>query len=181
MGILSWFESGLSFCVNIITLIHFIKVIPSVKYVCYILQMILTFQADETPLAWALGKNYGKIVSLLIQSGADVNLAKWVSNKTFIIAQSLWNRSFGGIFGVVTLLFGFFCGCRGFCHRTESDLLLFSFIHTTACVGAFVIGLSLIFSFFSCLHTTPCIMLGIHMRWWGLTNIGKVSRDVHSA
>ena len=23
---------------------------------------------------------------------------------------------------VVTMLFGFFCGCRGFCHRTESDL-----------------------------------------------------------
>ena len=26
---------------------------------------------------------------------------------------------------VVTLLFGFFCGCRGFCHMTESDLFLF--------------------------------------------------------
>ena len=26
---------------------------------------------------------------------------------------------------VVTLLIGFFCGCRGFCHRTESDLFLF--------------------------------------------------------
>ena len=23
------------------------------------------------------------------------------------------------VFFVVTLLFGFFCGCRGFCHRTE--------------------------------------------------------------
>ena len=30
-------------------------------------------------------------------------------------------------FCVVTLLFGFFCGCRGFCHRTESDLFLFLF------------------------------------------------------
>ena len=28
----------------------------------------------------------------------------------------------GGVFCVVTLLFGFFCRCRGFCHRTESDL-----------------------------------------------------------
>ena len=28
-------------------------------------------------------------------------------------------------FCVVTLLFGFFCGCRGFCHRSESDLFLF--------------------------------------------------------
>ena len=23
------------------------------------------------------------------------------------------------------VIFGFFCGCRGFCHRTESDLFLF--------------------------------------------------------
>ena len=28
-------------------------------------------------------------------------------------------------FYVVTLLFGLFCGCRGFYHRTESDLFLF--------------------------------------------------------
>ena len=32
---------------------------------------------------------------------------------------------FGGVFYVVTMLCGFFCGCRGFCHRTESDLFLF--------------------------------------------------------
>ena len=34
---------------------------------------------------------------------------------------------FGGGFFVlwVTLLFGFFCGCRGFCPKTESDLFLF--------------------------------------------------------
>ena len=40
--------------------------------------------------------------------------------------QSLCNQSFGGVFYVVTMLLGFFCGCRGFCHRTESDLFLFS-------------------------------------------------------
>ena len=34
-------------------------------------------------------------------------------------------KVFGGVFYVVTLLFGLFCGCRGFCHRTESDLFLF--------------------------------------------------------
>ena len=33
---------------------------------------------------------------------------------------------FGGVFYVVTMLFGFFCGCMGVCHRTESDLFLFS-------------------------------------------------------
>ena len=32
---------------------------------------------------------------------------------------------FGGVFYVVTMLFGFFCGCMGVCHRTESDLFLF--------------------------------------------------------
>ena len=26
---------------------------------------------------------------------------------------------------MVTLLFGFLCGCRVFCHRTESDIFLF--------------------------------------------------------
>ena len=31
----------------------------------------------------------------------------------------------GGIFYNVTIRFGFFCGCRGFCNRTESDLFLF--------------------------------------------------------
>ena len=32
---------------------------------------------------------------------------------------------FGGVFYVVTMLFGFFCGCMGVCHRTKSDLFLF--------------------------------------------------------
>ena len=32
---------------------------------------------------------------------------------------------FGVVFCVVTLLFGFCCGCSGFCHRAESDLFLF--------------------------------------------------------
>ena len=34
---------------------------------------------------------------------------------------------FCGVLCVVTLLFGFFCQCEGFCHRAESDLFLFSF------------------------------------------------------
>ena len=32
---------------------------------------------------------------------------------------------FGGVFYVDMMLFGFLCGCRGFCHRTESGLILF--------------------------------------------------------
>ena len=38
---------------------------------------------------------------------------------------------FGGVFCVVTLLFGFFCRCRGFSHRIESDIFLFLFIIKT--------------------------------------------------
>ena len=43
--------------------------------------------------------------------------------------MSVCNRcvieDFCGDFCVVTLLFGFFCGSRGFCHNTESDLFFF--------------------------------------------------------
>ena len=45
---------------------------------------------------------------------------------TYFGPQSLCNRSFWWrFFFVVTLLFGFFCECRGVCHRTKSDLFLF--------------------------------------------------------
>ena len=40
--------------------------------------------------------------------------------------KSVCNCCVMDVFGV-TLLFGFFCGCRGFCHRTESDLFFFLF------------------------------------------------------
>ena len=44
-----------------------------------------------------------------------------VLSRSSIVVKSkfLWR------FCVVMLLFGFFCGWRGFCHRTESDLFLF--------------------------------------------------------
>ena len=32
---------------------------------------------------------------------------------------------FGDVFVLSRCFFGFFCGCGGFCHRTESDLFLF--------------------------------------------------------
>ena len=32
---------------------------------------------------------------------------------------------FNVVFYVVTILFGFFCWCRDFCHRPESDLFVF--------------------------------------------------------
>ena len=42
--------------------------------------------------------------------------------------KSVRNRCVIEVFGgvcVFTLLFGFFCRCRGFCHRTKSDLFPF--------------------------------------------------------
>ena len=34
-------------------------------------------------------------------------------------------KVFGGVFMLSRYFFGLFCGCRGFCHRTESALFLF--------------------------------------------------------
>ena len=45
---------------------------------------------------------------------------KSVRNRCFI-------ELFCGVVCVVTLPFWHFCWCRGFCHRTESDLFLFLF------------------------------------------------------
>ena len=44
------------------------------------------------------------------------------------------NQSFWWRFYVVTLLFGLFCWCRGFCHRTESDVFLFLFDNKSSAV-----------------------------------------------
>ena len=68
-------------------------------------------------------------------------------------------------FCVVTLLFGFFCGCRVFCHRTESDLFLFlfhCFLKLSVGVSAFVIGLSHISYFF--LHIPGRTEFGTFLR-----------------
>ena len=52
----------------------------------------------------------------------------WLSlpQLTVLSRSAIVVKVFGGVC-VVTLLFGFFCRCRGFCHRTESDLFLFLF------------------------------------------------------
>ena len=66
-----------------------------------------------------------------------VNRFNHTSRVTVTLAdrsKSIRNRCvikvFGGDFYVVVLLFGFFCWCRGFCHRTESDLFLFLFLES---------------------------------------------------
>ena len=60
-----------------------------------------------------------------------MTVVKYCNWPSLVGPQSLWNRSFGGVFCVVTLVFGVFCGCRGFCHRTESDLCLFLSLYQT--------------------------------------------------
>ena len=60
----------------------------------------------------------------------------WLSLPQTDRPKSVCNRCvievFGGVLCVVTLLFGYFCQCRGFCHRTESDLFLFLLIEEDA-------------------------------------------------
>ena len=60
----------------------------------------------------------------------QVNHTSWVAVVTPADhPKSVRNRSeidfFCGVVCVVTLPFWHFCWCRGFCHRTESDLFLF--------------------------------------------------------
>ena len=62
-------------------------------------------------------------------SRKPVNHTSWVAIATPADRpKSVRNRCvievFGGVLCVVTLLFGFFCQCEGFCHRAESDLFL---------------------------------------------------------
>ena len=60
----------------------------------------------------------------------QVNHSSWVAIVTPTDRpKSVRNRSIiehfcGGVCGVI-LPFSHFCWCRGFCHRTESDLFLF--------------------------------------------------------
>ena len=49
-------------------------------------------------------------------------LDEWCYCHPNIGPQSLWNWSFGGVF-VLSIGFQIFCWYKGFCHRTESDLL----------------------------------------------------------
>ena len=63
-------------------------------------------------------------VSCIVNNCVPFVTPNWPS---YVGPQSLCNRSFLWRLCVVTLLFGFFCGCWGFCHRTESDLFLFLF------------------------------------------------------
>ena len=66
----------------------------------------------------------------------------------------------GTHFCVVTLVFGFFCGCRG-CHRTESDLFFYTF------------GI--------CTHTVLCRLLFIWMVWKFVKGKTEVPRNVRNS
>ena len=66
-----------------------------------------------------------------------VNHTSWVAVVTPTDRpKSVRNRClielFCGVVCVVTLPFGHFCWCTGFCHRTESDLFLFLLLY---CIG----------------------------------------------
>ena len=64
-----------------------------------------------------------------------------------------------GVVCVVTLPFRHFCWCRGFCHRTESDLFLFSYCLLTfiSCYVFFTWHFTPCYTFFTCDFTLPYI------------------------
>ena len=74
-----------------------------------------------TPLLRLLGRLSARKPVKQLQ-WSDCCKSNWPS---LVGPQSLCNQSSWWRFYVVTLLFGCFRGCRGFCHRTESDLFLF--------------------------------------------------------
>ena len=67
---------------------------------------------------------------------------------------------FCGVVCVVTLPFWHFCWCRGFCHRTVSDLLLFVFKPDRVSYSAYVLFLNLFHHIcFICLpQTWSCVV-----------------------
>ena len=54
--------------------------------------------------------------SVVIRPSVTFRILNFVVQSKFLVVD----------FCVVMLHFGFFCGCRGFCQRTESDPFLFS-------------------------------------------------------
>ena len=63
----------------------------------------------------------------------QVNHTSWVAvvtptDRPKSVRNCCFIELFCGVVCVVTLPFWHFCWCRGFCHRTGSDLLLFVFI-----------------------------------------------------
>ena len=86
---------------------------------------VLLHQFDGYRYSSPIHSTSQEMSSLLARSNVwDYRYSNWLS---LVGPQSLCNRSFWWRFCVVVSIFGFFCGCRGFCHRTESDLFLFFF------------------------------------------------------
>ena len=100
---------------------------------------------------------------------SQFNHTSWVTAVTQTDRpKSVRNRCvievFGGVFYVVTMLSGFYCGCRGFCHRTESDVFLCFDGQTTNTIHKCIIVL-LLYSYFS---TGP-----VHQNLFKLTLAGN--------
>ena len=74
--------------------------------------------------------------------------------------QPLCNWTFYAVFCVVTLPFWHFCWCREFCHRTESDLFLFSPL--PACRGPISLSVCLSVRHISVFRTFLCCL----SRYW---------------
>ena len=101
-----------------------------------------------------------------------VNHTSWVAVVTPTDRpKSVRNRClielFCGVVCVVTLPFWHFCWCRGFCHRTESDLFLFLLL-TMLIVYWFLWPLRLVWQLVCCLykevysHIFKCVSFWLH-------------------
>ena len=96
-------------------------------FVVYIRRFIYKF-LNVCPFHYTAVTRSGKVGPV-----NQVNHTSWVAVVTPTDRpKSVCNRCvielFCGVVCVVTLPFWHFCWCRGFCHRTESDLFLFLFI-----------------------------------------------------
>ena len=93
-------------------------------FVFYIRRFIYRF-LNVCPFDYTAVAGCGKV-----GPGNQVNHTSWVAIVTPIdrpkcVRNRCVTELFCGVVCVVTLPFWYFCWCRGFCHRTESDLFFF--------------------------------------------------------
>ena len=140
----TWFIQW-TFALNFVVFYRAVVLDPSDCYSLLFHPLDLNFPALTTPVGWLV---------------TPTDRPKSVRNHCVI-------EVFGG---VCVLSFGFrsFCSCRGFCHRTGSDLLFFSF-PTARRSKAFTSGCHYIFNIshdkISCARTTFLWPYTIRFRW----------------
>ena len=92
-----------------------------ISMTCHVLQRtILAF----SEINWRLKTGSIRTIGVAV----PFNHTSWVSDRPKPVRNRCVIELFCDVC-VVTLTFSHFCWCRGFCHRTESDLFLFLFLY----------------------------------------------------